>query len=141
MGNTGCIEGDLFDLRGHLDSALQRGGVGQLDVHQQVAPVLDGDEPAGDAGEADARQTDQGGVDKEHDDAEAEAPASRAVGLCRPFEGPVEAAEETAQGPVHRVNQEPAQHPSHERARKEKEAGDSPRQQGGSQAVGSFSGR
>ena len=34
---------------GHLDRALQRGRVGQLDVDHQVALVLDGDEPAGDA--------------------------------------------------------------------------------------------
>ena len=51
----------------HLDRALQRGRVGQLDVDDQVALVLDGDEPAGDAGEAEARQAEQADVDQEHD--------------------------------------------------------------------------
>ena len=67
VGDAGRLEGDLLDRLGHLDRALQRGRVGQLDVHHQVALVLDGDEPAGDAGEAEARQADQADVDQEHD--------------------------------------------------------------------------
>ena len=117
MGNSRRIEGNLFDRLGYLDRALQRGGVGQLDIRHQVALVLDGDEPAGDAGEAEARQTDQADVDEEHDDAEAEAPAhGLAVGLRRPLEEPVEAAEEIIQCPVHRADQKPAQRPSRDRA-------------------------
>ena len=45
VSNPGSLEGDLLDRLSHLGSALQRGGVGQLDVHQQVALVLGGDEP------------------------------------------------------------------------------------------------
>ena len=45
----GRLEGDLLDRVGHLERALQRGGVGQLDVDQQVALVLLGMKPVGDA--------------------------------------------------------------------------------------------
>ena len=59
----------------------------------QVALVLDRDEPGGDAGKAKARQPEQADVDQEHDGAEAEAPAhGLAVGLRRPLEEPVKAA-------------------------------------------------
>ena len=93
----------------HFDRALQRGRVGQLDVDHQPALVLGGDEPRGDAGEAEARQADQADVDQEHDRAQAEAPAhGLSVGSRRPLEDPVEAPEETAQYPVHRPDQEPA---------------------------------
>ena len=51
----------------------------------QVALVLDRDEPGGDAGHAEARQSEQADVDQEHDRAEAEAPAhGLAVGVRRP---------------------------------------------------------
>ena len=64
-----------------------------------------GMKPAGDAGEAEARQADQADVDQQHDGAEAEAPAhDLAVGPRRPVEDPVEAAEEDAQDPVHRAD-------------------------------------
>ena len=83
--DPGRLQGDLFDLRGRLDRALQRGRVGQLDVGDQVALVLDRDEPGGDAGHAEARQSEQADVDQEHDRAEAEAPAhGLAIGLRRP---------------------------------------------------------
>ena len=100
VGNAGRLQGDLLDRLGHLDRALQRGRIGQLDVHHQVALVLDGDEPAGDAGEAEARQTDQADVDEEHERAQAEAPAhGLAVGFRRPLEHPVEARERTSPKP------------------------------------------
>ena len=127
VGYSGRIEGNLFDRLGHLDRALQRGGIGQLDVHHQVALVLDGDESAGHAGEAEACQTDQPDVDEKHDDAEAEAPTHGfAVDLRRPLEEPVEAAEEMVQCPVYLADQKPAQRPSGDRARKEKNEVDSP---------------
>ncbi len=112
MGNAGRLEGNLFDRLGHLERALQRGRIGQLDVHHEVALVLEGDEAAGDAGEAEARQADQADGDQQHDGAEAEAPAhGLAVGLGRPFKDPVEAMEETAQCPVHWADNEPAERP------------------------------
>src|SRR5262249_8560444 len=102
----------------------------------QVALILDGDEAAGDAGEAKARQPEQANVDQEHNDAEAEAPAhGLAVNVRRPLEDPVEGAEENIQYPVHRTDQEPAQRPSRERAWKEQDERDSPRQQGGAETA------
>src|SRR5437762_13948391 len=96
MGNSGSLQGDLLDRLGHLDGALQRGGIRQLDVRQQIALVLNGDETTGDAREAEACQTDQADVDHEDDDAEAEAPThGLAVALRRALKDPVEAPEET----------------------------------------------
>src|SRR5262249_9493890 len=94
VSNPGRLQSNLLDRVGYVDGAFQRGRIGQLDVRHQVALVLDGHEPSGDAGEAPARQTDQTDVDEEHDRAEAEAPAhGLAVRLRRSLEDPVEAAE------------------------------------------------
>ena len=93
--NAGRLEADLFDLGDRFDRPLQRGRVGQLDVGDQVALVLDRDEPGGDAGHAEARQSEQADIDHEHDRAQAKAPAyGLAIGLRHPAKERVEGAEE-----------------------------------------------
>ena len=137
MGDAGRLPGDLPDLLHHFDRALQRGRVGQLNVDDQAALVLAGDEPRGDAGEAEARQADQADVDQEHDRAEAEGPAhDPPVDVGRPIEDPVEAPEELAEDPVHRPDEEPPEHPAGDRAGEEEDEVDPPRQQGRLQAAG-----
>ena len=69
----------FLDALDDLDRALERGRVGQLDVDDQAALVLDGDEAGGNAGEAEARQADQADIDQEHDRAQAEGPAHDAA--------------------------------------------------------------
>src|SRR5262249_11392088 len=66
VGNSRRLQGNLFDRVGYFDRALQRSRIGQLDVRHQVALVLDGNEPAWDAVEAQERQTDQADVDEEY---------------------------------------------------------------------------
>ena len=84
VGNAGRLESDLLDRLGHLDRALERGRVGQLHVHHQIALILDRDELAGNPSKAEARQTDQAEVDQEHERALAEATAhGLAVGFGR----------------------------------------------------------
>src|SRR5208282_3879170 len=110
---------------------------GQLDVGYQIALVLDGDEPVGDAGEEQPSQADQADVDEKHDDAEAETPAhGLAVRLRRPLEEPVEAPKEFPQSPVYRPDSEPAERPPRDRAREEQDQVDAPSQQSGFQAAG-----
>ena len=135
--DPGRLQGDPLDLRGRLGRALQRGGIRQLDVRDQVALVLDRDEPGGDAGHAEGRQAEQADVDQEHDRAQAEAPAhGLAIGPGRPIEGPVEGPEEPAQGPVHRPDDEPPERPAGDGAGEEQGEVDPPRQQRGLQAAG-----
>ena len=57
VSDAGRLLDNLLGRVHHLGGALQGGRVGQLDVDDQPALVLRRNEPAGDASEAEPRQT------------------------------------------------------------------------------------
>src|SRR4029077_20566208 len=95
VGRAGCLQSDFCDGVADLDRALQRGRIRQLNVGEEVALVLDRDEAARNAAEAQTRQTEQTNIAQEHDRAQADAPAhSLAVELRGLIEETVESTEE-----------------------------------------------
>ena len=122
MGHPRGLECDLFDLVGGFQSTLNRSRVRQLDVRDQVALVLHGNEARGDAGKSEPCKADKTDVDEQHDGAETEAPAdSVAVKVSGPVEEPVETVEESSQQLVYRSDQEPPQRTAGDRPREEED--------------------
>src|SRR5262249_60290994 len=90
--------GEFADAINHFAGAFERGGIGQLDHHGDVAFVLRGDEPAGDVFEAEPGQTKQAKVHGERDGADVnQSPHAPAVGGGAALEEPVEPAKKPAQ--------------------------------------------
>ena len=115
---------DPLDLRQHGRGALHAGGVGQLDVDQQIALVLIGDEALGRRRHVAVRQEQQPAVQQQHDHAHAQQAANRpAVQLRDLGENPVEAPEERAEHEIDRPDDEPAEHPAGERPGQERQPG------------------
>src|SRR2546422_7877586 len=79
-----------LDLPGHLDRALQRGRVGELHVHEEVALVLLRDEPRRQAPPEAAGEDREAGQDREAQRRLADQSVGKVhVAVRRPREGPV----------------------------------------------------
>ena len=95
VGHAGDAAGDLVDLGQDRVGPLHRGGVGQLDVDEQVALILRGDKAGRRARHPPHGQPEQADVDHQHDHAQAQQlPDRPAVGRGDAVEEAVEAPEE-----------------------------------------------
>ena len=104
--------GDGLDAAHDLLRPLDRRGVGQLHVHQQVALVLGGNEARRRVGEAPPGQRQQAAVNQQHQHAHPQQPAhGPAIKVGRV----VEAAIEEAEGPAEQVVQRPGEEPGGQR--------------------------
>ena len=137
VGDARLGRRDLLNAVHHGHRPLQRRRVGQLDVDDQIALVLAGDEAAGQDEEAVDRRGEQGRVEQQHDAAEAEVPAHQpGVDAGYGVEENVEAAEDPAEQPVDRPDNQPAERRADHGPRQEEGGVKPPRQERGLEAAG-----
>ena len=100
--------GHGFDVGHHTLGALDRRGVGQLHVQEQVALILLGDEARGCTDELPVGQHQQAAVNEQDHHADAQEAADQAsVEHGHPVEEAVEAPEKPAQHGIHGPDEEP----------------------------------
>ncbi len=101
VGDAGGLLRDPLHPGDGLGASLGRRGVGELDVHEEVALVLLRDEARGEARHADVGEGEEAAIEHEDERAHAEDLADRPrVGPRRGGEDGVEPAEEPAEGEV-----------------------------------------
>jgi hypothetical protein len=101
VGETWRLEHTLGRPPDHSLRALERGGVGELRIDDQIALVLLRDETGRHPSEAHIGQADEPEIDEEHERGHAQQAADQSlVECCGLTERSVEAAEEPSQKPV-----------------------------------------